>query len=417
MTNEEFINMINKVLTELRLEVSQACQRYRLYKKIQPALAEEEDYKIGILNEKIEKLSKFISFPIYERINAASYVEIEEYKKNKIKNIEEKIKEFEEKIIKNEELAAEELRTIEIEIKGLENKLNELAKKYDDFNLSEDEKKEIEREAKKIVSNIKLQKYNQEKIPQEIEKMKAQIEDLKKAKKGIEKKTNLDIRDELIAQIKGKDELEKALEEVTKNSANASNNLLLSVAGDKEKVKKLAELLNEYKEISNKQKEYKSIITTEGILPSELSERILESKSCKCKVEYDKGWLLNFYSIKEVEYSDELMDIIEKFKTEFEQLKTELSEEYTEKRLQKLVGPKDNLDIDFLNLHEKKVDKEKLSQLNYILVEIQKKKSELQKSFFKRKSKKIEVENLEKMAQNIYSELINEIIKWYKSKN
>lgn len=109
----EFESIIVDEINNLSKELEAARQKLNYYDNLYPNMSASTKYyyipgndyhktelKISLLNNKISRLRALIELPKYARIQAMSDIEVEEYKKNKINELEGKIKEIE--IIKEE---------------------------------------------------------------------------------------------------------------------------------------------------------------------------------------------------------------------------------------------------------------------------------------------------------------------------
>ena len=109
----EFESIIVDEINNLSKELEAARQKLNYYDNLYPNMSASTKYyyipgndyhktelKISLLNNKISILRALIELPKYARIQAMSDIEVEEYKKNKINELEGKIKEIE--IIKEE---------------------------------------------------------------------------------------------------------------------------------------------------------------------------------------------------------------------------------------------------------------------------------------------------------------------------
>lgn len=157
MTNDEFLSMLNSEFENLEKEYQSAKQKAEGTFRSDPKY-EEYQYQFMIVKEKFNALKKLTSLPAYARIQAMSDIEIEEYKKDKLEELDSIIKENQQKIAE-----ADNWKLVS-ELKEINKKLEEKQKQI---------KAMTSEETKKVASYEIKGNYN---LAQEIEKFKKPID-------------------------------------------------------------------------------------------------------------------------------------------------------------------------------------------------------------------------------------------------
>lgn len=157
MTNDEFLSMLNSEFENLEKEYQSAKQKAEGTSRFNPEY-EEYQYQFMIVEEKFNALKKLASLPAYARIQAMSDIEIEEYKKDKVEELDSIIKENQQKIAE-----ADNWKLVS-ELKEINKKLEEKQKQI---------KAMTSEETKKVASYEIKDNYN---LAQEIEKFKKPID-------------------------------------------------------------------------------------------------------------------------------------------------------------------------------------------------------------------------------------------------
>ena len=96
MTKDEFLSMLSEELENLEEERKAAIQRAN-YLEMTSLFDEDKTarYQVTLIQKKISTLKDFLHLPAYARIQAMSDIEVEEYKKEKVEELELEIKEIE----------------------------------------------------------------------------------------------------------------------------------------------------------------------------------------------------------------------------------------------------------------------------------------------------------------------------------
>ena len=97
MTKDEFLSMLSGELENLEKDYRTAIQRVDYFRQVNSRGKEyqEAEYQLKLVQQKINVLRRIVALPAYARIQAMSDAEIEEYKKDKVEELELRIKEIE----------------------------------------------------------------------------------------------------------------------------------------------------------------------------------------------------------------------------------------------------------------------------------------------------------------------------------
>lgn len=241
MTKEEFLSMIETELNKLGEKYKELTRTAEFYSAVNK---DSKNYiavkeQLQAVSEKIRVLSKLILLPSYERIQAMSDLELEQYRSNKIESISEKIADI-----------TNEIELKNSEIKKLEEDNEQLLKEY--ITLSESDKVAAANQIKKGQERVERIRE----LTKNIDELRAQITKLKKEQEAIELSPKEFFQKELLAQIS---ENSKTIEEMLKE-INDPDNLAISLiasAQDSEKANTLAGKLIQFNDVSNQQKDSK----------------------------------------------------------------------------------------------------------------------------------------------------------------
>ena len=397
MTKDEFLKMLDGELDKLEKEAQVFKKQVDFFGEIDWSSDEYRNacYQYNLVQRKIIILRKLLTLPAYSRIQAMSDVEIEEYKKEKIEELELKISEIESK-----------KRLAEEEVVSLRNEQEALAAQFD--GLTGGERIRAINRGKEISLKISEYKYSGSK------KFDFDIENIKKEQEQIKLRTSEEIKQSLCSELKSEWNLPLIIEQ-SKDFLDASTLLMASVASEPEKARKMAGLLARYTSLSNDQTRAESAISFVSNLPHELEELLRE----KCN--YRHG-------IFETRFHDELLRIVEEYEKSFEKEKTLFMEQFTEQKLIKLIGKHSNsydnsddnvkngnveVDMEFLNLHgDKLLNSEQLSKLQNNIDSRKKLSKKLIKTGFTKDEIKLLGISINQDQAAIYSQIVN----WYNSK-
>lgn len=387
MTKDEFLSMLDKEIDKLSDEYSKISATVQYYKETNYGGRElkEAEFQISMIQHKISMLRQIIALPAYARIQAMSDVEIEEYKKGKIDELELKIKEVQSR----EEIERSTLDQLKAE-------RDRLIAQYG--TLSADERESLITKGQQL--NTQILSYDGKFATNQKE-----ISELKKEQEQIKNMTSLDIKQKLSSEIKEKDQLVYILKHASE-PIEASTELLASVASDPIKAQKMAQLLSSYKVISNNQEEVSGYLSLGFGLPSALVDKLTR---------YHKYYQ---ESTGYVYDPDKLMEFVQEFEKSFEQEKASFNEQFTEEKLLKLVGREygvdsSEVDMGFLQQHTDKVEAARLEYLKSLVEQ----KNNLSNKFFKSKNTKSQIEYLNNTIKQELSEIYRQIIGWYQSQS
>lgn len=388
MTKEEFLSMLNNELENLEKDYQTGWQRVEYFRAINSRGKEFQDavYQLKIVQIKVNALQKLVTLPAYARIQVMSDVEIEDYKKGKIEELELKIKEIK---AKEEQEKA---------------KLSQLKAEQDQLmaqfgSLSGSERDRVIYRGQQLTAEIS--RYDVNNQWGVFANIKREIDEVRKQQEQIKAMTSQEIKQQLSSEMKESYNLAQTVE-WTKNPIDASTELEASVASDPEKAEQMANLLTYYRRLSDKQSQIKGRLYLCYGLPKVLEKRLTEYSY--------------YYNSRthEVNNPDKLMEIVQEFEGSFEQAKTSFNEQFTEQKLSKLVGTEygmdsSNVDMGFLQQHTDKLGTGELEHLQSLVEQ----RNKLSKKIFKTRDTKWEIENLNNRIKQEQSEIYKEIIGWY----
>lgn len=272
MTNDEFLSMLNSEFENLEKEYQSAKQKAEGTFRSNPEY-EEYQYQFMIVEEKFNALKKLASLPAYARIQAMSDIEIEEYNKDKVEELDS--------IIKKNQQRIEELHHNWGQAPELKKMNEELEEKQKEIKAMTSE------ETKKVLSYKIKDSYN---LAQEIEKC------------------------------------EKTIDKFTELQASMTHDNV-----EKSKIYDMAKLWTKYKNICEEQKKAETdIIIIDPRLPDGLKRKI--DGGLHIRKETDKDIIYKYNNSSRFGNLDRLMEIVQKFEEgPFKQQKEFFNSQCTEK--------------------------------------------------------------------------------------
>ena len=402
MTKDEFLSILNNELENLERELQAAKQKADYFQQIDhssflPALKEtqEAEYQYGIFSGKVGALRKSITFYAYERIQVMSDAEIDEYKKEKVNELELKIRE------------------IEIQEEQAKTKLDQLREEQDQLiaqfgNLSGDERDRIIRRGQQLSEEIR--KYDVNVFPS----LKRKIEGIKEQQEQIKTMISQEIKQQLLSEIDQRDLSAIESSKYRIGSIDATTKLQSSVASDLEKAQQMADLLTEYKRLSKE--------TSEKLYPVRCPNIIKERLGDYYDFYLPLRYYGDGYAIPAPEL-DGLMENVKKIESSFKEEKTIFEEQFTEQKLSRLfagqlsnwdpVNPE--VDIELLwqhidKLHAGSINDSELEDLQ----KLAERRDKLSKKIFKRKKTKEEIKALNDQIKSKQNKMFDTIICEYK---
>lgn len=392
MTKDEFLSMLNSELENLEKDYQSAEKRVQYFREVKSISKElqEAEYQLKMVGQKIGAIRDLVNLPAYARIQAMSDIEIEEYKKGKIEELE----------LKNKEIQAREEQE--------KSKLSQLKAEQDKLiarfgSLSGSERALVISQGQLLTEEIS--KYEVDNQYGVFAKIKREKDQVREQQQQIKAMTSQEIKQQLSSELKVSHDFAQKVE-WPKKPINATTELEVSVALDPEKAKQMANLLTYYRRLSDKQ----SQITGRMYLGYGLPE-VLEKKLTEYSYYYNSR-------TNEVNDPDKLMEIVQEFEGSFEQAKTSFNEQFTEQKLSKLVGRENGIDssevdMGFLQQHTDKLGDGELDHLQSLVEQ----RNKLSKKIFKTRDTKWEIENLNKRIKQEQSKIYKEIIGWYESQS
>ena len=411
MTKEEFLKTVETELSNLEIERTRALGLLAVLEKGYSSYnsVNEGKQRLEMVDKKIQLLKDLLQYPAYARVKAASDVEMEEYRKSKIAELDDKIKDIGDKL------------------KQFDKKLEELEKEEEELILKistlTGQKKD---ETIKRVLKLRAEKSNYDLNYQNgfVVKLNHELEQIKKQREKIKSKDVEELKHDFLIEVtkisEGKiDEFEKR--ELYSSSLDETRKMFLAISNDPRKTVNMAQLLVEYAEL-NLEVEKVRMYFKKGI-PNAIKDKFLEY----CGDSYTDA-----VSKKDI---DTLMKIIEDYEEQYKEEKDKFTKQFTEEKLLKLVEYKKSIngtsiDVDFFRLHMDKIDFSKVEEIQNLIEKrnnLYKKSSELDNRFFKRVFKrgdnaeeiriKEEISDLEVEIITRQVELYKIIKNWYESQN
>lgn len=383
MTKDEFLSMVDSELDNLRKKEIDAERRVHYFEEIDPYGKEYENavFQYRVIDEKITELKKFLQLPIYTRIVAMSDIEIEDYKNNKVEELELELKEIESR--------EEETKT---RFAKLKEEQDQIITGIDSLSASE---RDIMMAKGKQIYDEMSQINNEGGLLAELrekkEKTRIKLEQVKAM-------SLFKVQDELLYQIENVVSLENEIFKINDPDGRAFAEFLASVASDSEKAHKLSGLLADYRELYDNQK---YVLIWTDTLPKPL---------------YNSITFIGKSNLYGAGTTDKMMEIVQEFKESFEQAKESFSVQFTEQKLLKLGGKRDGVesfevDMEFLKQHEDKLSNGELEQLQNLVTQ----RNKLSKKILKPRSIKEECESLNNQIKQEQSKIYKKIIEWYES--
>ena len=388
MTKEEFLTMVETELAKMEKEYSLASQKVDYFRAINPSGKELQDalYECKRISGTCAMLRSLVALPAYARIQAMSDIEIEEYKKEKIEELELEIKKIEDR----EKECKEELARLKAEQEHLIASFNKL---------SGSEKELAVKRGQEIQTEIS--RYNSDLSWGIFTSLKREIEEIRAKQEQIRAKTSEEIKKELASEIDKGSNLARSIENTS--TIGAPVELLASVASDPQKTQEMANLLKYYKELSAKAETIKSKMYLPYRVPNKLVLYLNISSG------YDKATDL-------VSDPDRLIEIVERFEATFEQEKAKFMEQFTEQKLSKLLDRKPHsteVDMAFLKQHSDKIVSVSLEYLQSIVEQ----RDKLSKKIIKTESTKQKINSLNYEIEQLQETIYTEITDWYRYYN
>lgn len=361
MTNDEFLSMLNSEFENLEKEYQSAKQKAEGTSRFNPEY-EEYQYQFMIVEEKFNALKKLASLPAYARIQAMSDIEIEEYKKDKVEELDSIIKENQQRI--------EELHHNWGQAPALKKMNEELEEKQKEIKAMTSE------ETKKVLSYKIKDSYN---LAQEIEKC------------------------------------EKTIDKFTELQASMTHDNV-----EKSKIYDMAKLWTKYKNICEEQKKAETdIIIIDPRLPDGLKRKIA-GEGLHIRKETEKDLIYKYNNNYNFCHLDRLMEIVQKFEEgPFKQQKEFFNSQCTEKKLLNLASKREwptkanpveaKVDMEFLQQHADKLEDDDLSNLQSLV----EKRNKLSRKIFKNKITKSELQHLNEAVAYERERIYRDIMFWY----
>lgn len=384
MTKEEFLQMVERVLDELREEKKKTSSKIEYYKEVNPNSKELEDlnYQLLVLERKIGHIKVMLGMPMYFRIKGMSSVEVAKYKEDLISDIK----------LKGVNITAE-IQQLQEEIKRLKLKHEEIVTTFSE--LDEDKRHDAILQGQGVQQSINSKSLNLESLKQELESLKQEIE-------KIEKQSADEIKENLCSEVQDAYYLAQLYNSlINKTWLNEEQKFSAAVGSNPEKAQKLAKLMSDYTTIVYSQKRPTASMDIPYNIPHLLRKKI---KTC---FDYNHGDVMDtsrLYVIYE-EFLALFNQELEKFNSQFniEKLKGLVGQEYKSINI--------SIDLEFLKKHSDKLEKGELEDLqSYIL-----QRDKLSKKIIKTKEVKRQIEELNKIINTKAASIYRTIIGWYKS--
>ena len=394
MTKEEFLTMLNSELENLENEYNMAMSQSIYFRQINPQSKESQqaEYQLGLIRQKIDRVKRLIKLPAYARIQAMSDIEVEEYKKEKIEDLELQIIE----IKAREEQAKAKLSQLKKEQESLITKFG---------TLTGQERENAIHRGKQIQEEI--DRYETSEQRGVFTSLKNEIEEVRRQQEEIRRKTSQEIKNDLCSDMKENKTLASAIENTSNAYIDLSKEMLAVVGSDPQKAQEMAGLLTFYRRLSDEQ----SKIRIRMHLPTIFLPKALEKQITGYGFYYDS-------SRSEIVEPDRLIEMVAAFEKTFKQSKNDFMSNFTEETLLKLVGKENGVnsskvDMRFLQQHRDKIGDGELEELQAIVV----KRDKLAKKMFKTKDMKRVLEFWNDQIQQKQSKIYMEIIGWFQSQS
>lgn len=402
MTKDEFLSMLDSELENLEKEYHAVRERnlHLLRNNIKDSEYQETLYQEKIYQIKCRNLYGLVGLPAYARIQAMSDVEIEEYKKSKIEELELKVEEIESRE-KQEKAKFYQLKAEQTQI------LSQLgANPFNGRDTRIYRSQELSAEISRYDINNPYGKFA---------KIKRELEEVRKQQEKIKAATSQEIKQQLSAKIERNYDLEQRVEN-SKKPINNYREVLASVSSDSKKAQQVSNLLEHYRQLSNEQNQVIKEIYLDRGLPYELESKLYAEYGSSYEIRKEIERKSELKTNEATNVSDRLIKTVNEFEGSFEQAKKSFTEQFTEQKLFKLADKEygvdsSKVDIDFLQQHNDKLGSGKLSHLESIV----KQRDKLSKKIFKTRNTKHKIESLNYQIKQEQSDIYREIIGWYKS--
>ncbi len=394
MTKEEFAKIVEREIEKLQSELATARQRVEFFRLTsnnygQGKEYQEAQYQYQHIQAKINFIQRFVSLPAYARVLAMSDLEVEEYKQEKIEELDIKIKEVEAKV----QEATTKLAQLKAEQESLIAKLG---------TLSGQERQQAIYRGQQI--NNEIMSYTADNVWGIFAKLQNEIEALKKQQEDIRTKTPQEIKAEIAAELKTNglvDNLkfaQKPLEE--------DKELEAAIAGDPEKAQRVANLLAYRRKLIDDKTGVKGFLHIPYGIPKALEHQLTGST-----------WIYDA-SHQQIRDQEKIEELISQFEGVFEKSKQQFMSQFTETKMAKLVGKEyaqfgAEVDLEFLQLHNDKIADGELSRLESIVEQ----RDKLSKKLFKTKTVKDEIAALNRRIAKLQEAIYKEILGWYQSQS
>lgn len=242
MTKDEFLLMVKYECFRLEEEWYQVHGKiYELKKNNQKGkILESAERKAEILSSRKMSLINHLNLPAYERIQAMSDIEIDNYRKEKSANIENEIDEIQTKL----KVLTEQY---EHSKEGFKQYMNEYEMNHPDFD---------GRISKLPVDGQDLHQ-NLFRVKQYCENFSKELESKRKEQEELKKMTSLEIKQQLSSKIKGFRQLEEQ-SELAKKTIHPVERLESEVAFNIDESRKLASLETSYRKLAEEIRQGKS---------------------------------------------------------------------------------------------------------------------------------------------------------------
>lgn len=396
MTKDEFLSMIERVLTSLNEEKSLVEKQIIYYEAVAERGVSYESkelmaakHQLSLINNKIRSVRDLVELPLYARIQAMSSVEIEDYKK--IKN-----EEFEVLLSANKQRESQ----AKVRLEELKSKHIQLMQEFSTL-FGEEREAAIIR-GRNIQEEIN--KYESTSIYGVFPMIHREYEELLEAQKAFQLKSEQEIKDELSANLKNK-KLGETIKTIGEFAKSDSKQFEASVSENSVDAHKMANLMSTNTRLNDDLKEVKAKMFLPYGLPYSL-----ESAITKDDYYYDK-------STNDLKQPQKIEEIINMYDEKLKASKEEFDRTFTVEKIGKLAGKnhgeaEPQVDLDFLETHRDKLPDNKLDALSDLVAE----RNKLNKKLIKTKQVKTDIFYTNQDINTLQSKIYKELIVWHNRK-
>lgn len=398
MTKEEVSSMLNAELENLERQCNEAYQKIDYFRNINTKNGssgskelQEANYQLSLIYSKIDTVRNLISLPAYARIQAMSDIEIEEYKKDSIAELDLKIQE----IRAREEVEKTKLSKLKAQQQELISQFGSLSGTERDNAVYKGQQLQAE-----------ISRYESKEHWGVFPCIQREIQEVEKLQEQIRAKMPQEIKNEMTTQLKDSRNIIQILENTNKYSINVDTQLKAAVANNPEKAQQMATLLTYYRKLDDEKAKVKGRMSLGFGLPKMLEKKLTE---------YDYYYNSN---TREVSDPDKLSEIVAKFEETFTLAKERFQAHFTTEKLGNLVGKEygvKSLEVNmpFLQSHSDKLTDGELKHLQSIVDQ----RDSLSKKLFKSRDVKHEIDILNETIKNEQTKIYKQIIGWYQSQS